>query len=71
MADNTEETENTPVNWQDVINETEGVSKYRIGNQEVTRNLSFLQEERNRQLMEQEDYEERIPRAYVARFDRR
>lgn len=71
MADNTEETEDTAVNWQDVINETEGVSKYRIGNQEVTRNLSFLQEERNRQLMEQEDYEERIPRAYVARFDRR
>lgn len=71
MADNTEETEDTTVNWQDVINETEGVSKYRIGNQEVTRNLSFLQEERNRQLMEQEDYEERIPRAYVARFDRR
>ncbi len=71
MADNTEEKEDTTVNWQDVINETEGVSKYRIGNQEVTRNLSFLQEERNRQLMEQEDYEERIPRAYVARFDRR
>lgn len=71
MADNTEEKEDTAVNWQDVINETEGVSKYRIGNQEVTRNLSFLQEERNRQLMEQEDYEERIPRAYVARFDRR
>lgn len=71
MEDNTEETEDTTVNWQDVINETEGVSKYRIGNQEVTRNLSFLQEERNRQLMEQEDYEERIPRAYVARFDRR
>lgn len=71
MADNTEETEDTTVNWQDVINETEGVSKYRIGNQEVTRNLSFLQEERNRQLREQEDYEERIPGAYVARFDRR
>ena len=71
MADNTEEKEDTTVNWQDVINETEGVSKYRIGNQEVTRNLSFLQEERNRQLMEQEDYEERIPRAYIARFDRR
>ena len=42
-----------------------------MGNQEIHRNITFLKEERNRQLLENQDYEGRIPQAYVPRFDRR
>lgn len=67
MPDN----EETAVNWQQVLDDSEGISVWKVRNTEVHRNLSLIQQERNRQLMEEEDYEGRVPRAYVARFDRR
>ena len=63
--------EETAVNWQQVLDDSEGISIWKVRNTEVHRNLSLIQQERNRQLLEQEDYEGRVPGAYVARFDRR
>lgn len=67
MPDN----EETAVNWQQVLDDSEGINVWKVRNTEVHRNLSLIQQERNRQLLEEEDYEGRVPRAYVARFDRR
>lgn len=63
--------EETAVNWQQVLDDSEGISVWKVRNTEVHRNLALIKEERNRQLLEEEDYEGRVPRAYVARFDRR
>lgn len=63
--------EETAVNWQQVLDDSEGISIWKVRNTEVHRNLSLIQQERNRQLLKEEDYEGRVPRAYVARFDRR
>lgn len=63
--------EETAVNWQQVLDDSEGISVWKVRNTEVHRNLSLIQQERNRQLLENEDYEGRVPGAYVARFDRR
>lgn len=63
--------EETAVNWQQVLDDSEGISIWKVRNTEVHRNLALIKEERNRQLLEEEDYEGRVPRAYVARFDRR
>lgn len=63
--------EEAAVNWQQVLDDSEGISVWKVRNTEVHRNLALIKEERNRQLLEEEDYEGRVPRAYVARFDRR
>lgn len=71
MSDNTVNTNEQPLDWQKLLDQTRGISIHKMGNQEIHRNITFLKEERNRQLLENQDYEERIPQAYVARFDRR
>ena len=71
ISNNTTVNNNEPIKWQELLDETMGISIHKMGNQEIHRNLNFIKEERNRQLLEEEDYEGRVPRAYVARFDRR
>lgn len=71
MSDNTVNTNEQPLDWQKLLDQTRGISIHKMGNQEIHRNITFLKEERNRQLLENQDYEGRIPQAYVPRFDRR
>lgn len=71
MSDNTVNTNEQPLDWQKLLDQTRGISIHKMGNQEIHRNITFLKEERNRQLLENQDYEGRIPQAYEPRFDRR
>lgn len=70
MADNAN-TSSTEVNWQELINKTAGIVESRVDNVQIRRDLSAMQAERNRQILASEDYEGRVPGAYMARFDRR